>query len=411
VKNGLLHVMKKSRFIGVLIIVIGFVFNEWAFRFIFPLEPIDSFLRLMTLVLNAFLIIVAIALLATDQSIKERMRELMNRWPSWVAAFFGLFMCYCLMMVVEFSCRFYFKNIYEAPYSEKTTWIPRAYDNDDILGIKSPLDTTITHEYIVNDSLIYLRHYQIDEVGRRKNLAGHDTTNHDRFAMITGCSFAFGYGLNEKQTLAHFIDSLTHYRSYNYGTSGHGTQQTLSLLRSRNLHSEIDEQNGALIHLFIDDHIPRLIGSRRMIKLWARSFPYYYLDGDSLIQNGSFWTGRPMLSRFYKAISESAFIDLFDIDFPWYTSESHLKLFGAILQASKAEFLSQYPNGRFLVVIGPSSKLASRVTSVLAENGVDYLDCSDLLDKEMREYQIHWTEAHPNEKYYLELAKAIKDHL
>ncbi|MBL4585851.1 MAG: hypothetical protein JKX84_02145 [Flavobacteriales bacterium] len=314
-------------------------------------------------------------------------------------------------MAVEFSCRFYFKKIYEAPYSEKTNWEPSAVVTDSVMGSKLLQDTVINHTYVINDSLIYKQHYRTDAFGRRITPSTGPDSLYTDFIMVTGCSFAFGYGLNQYQTLSYYLDSLSGKRGYDYGVSGHGTQQTLALLQSRNLSTEIAETNGVLIYLFIDDHIARLIGSRRLIKLWARNYPYYYLDDGELKRDGSFWTGRQLLSRFYRAISESAFIDLFDIDLPWYVSESHLALYGAVLGEAKKEFKNQYPKGEFLVVIEPNSKLGARVSAVLTENSIDFLNLSELLDKEESKYKIHWTEAHPNENYYLEVANAINSYL
>jgi hypothetical protein len=274
-----------------------------------------------------------------------------------------------------------------------------------------PADTTISHAYLVNDSLIYKQYYRIDDFGRRITPSTKPDSLYDQFALITGCSFAFGYGLNEQETIGYFIDSLTGKRPYNYAVSGYGTQQTLALLRSRDLHAEIDESNGVLIHLFIDDHIKRLIGSRRLIKLWASHFPYYYLDGNELKRNGSFWSGRHVQSRFYRAISESAFIGLFDIDVPWFVTDAHLKLFSTVLGEGKKEFLKQYPEGRFVVIIGPNSELAPRVRNALEEINIEVLDCSNLLDKEKKEYKIHWTEGHPSGKYHLEIADSLNTFL
>lgn len=400
-----------SRVLALGVLIIAILFNEWAFRFIFPLEPIDSFLRLMTLVLDALIVVPVLAFGMSSSSITLRLKQLLNNHQKSVAIYLGLFLGFCLVMAVEFSCRFYFKHVYKAPYTEATFWEPSAVVPNKNLGTALAKDTIITHKYVINDSLIYKQHYHTDKFGRRVNPKTQPDSTYSDFAMVTGCSFVFGYGLNEKQTLSYYLDSLTGYRGYNYGISGHGTQQTLALLQERSLNNEIAEKNGVLIHLFIDDHIPRLIGSRRLIKLWAQNFPYYYLDGDSLKRDGSFWTGRHLLTRFYRAVSQSAFIDLFDIDFPWYVSDSHLKLFGAVLKESEHEFKKQYPEGKFLVVIGPNSKLAARAALELNSKDIEVLNLSGLLDKEEKQYKIHWTEAHPNENYYLRLAQEIDAYL
>lgn len=389
----------------------AFAFNEWAFRFIFPLQPIDSFLRLMTLVLDVFILSTVLILWSSNSTLSNSIKGFAHVSPRLTAFLVGSFISYCVLMAVEFGCRYYFKHLYEAPYSEATYWEPSANVRDSILGTALPKDTVISHAYVVNDSLIYKRYYHTDEFGRRITPNTFSDSAYNEFVMVTGCSFAFGYGLSQHQTLSYYLDSITGNRGYNYGVSGHGTQQTLALLQSRDIRQEIDEENGVLIHLFIDDHIPRLIGSRRLIKLWAKDFPYYHLDGKELKHDGTFWTGRHFLTRFYRAISQSAFIDLFDIDIPWYVSDAHLELFGAVLTEAQAEFIKEFPNGRFLVVIGPNSKLAERVSEVLSGNDIDHLDLSELLDKEDRKYKIHWTEGHPNTKYYLEVAAEIDSYL
>jgi hypothetical protein len=403
--------VKSSRIVSILVFLVAFAFNEWAFRFIFPLQPIDSFLRLMTLVLDGFLLTVVLALWIGNDSISGKLKHLMNNHSKWLGLFFGLFFSYCLLMTIEFSCRYYFKHVYKAPYSEATYWEPSALERDSVLGSALAKDTVISHASVVNDSLVYKQYYRTDPFRRRINPPSYPDSTYNEFAMVTGCSFAFGYGLSENQTLSHYLDSITGKRSYNYGVAGHGTQQTLALLQSRALKQEIGEENGVLVHLFIDDHIARLIGSRRLIKLWAQNFPYYYLDGEELKRNGSFWTGRHWLTRFYRAISQSAFIDLFDIDFPWYVSNGHMRLFGAVLEESKREFLEQYPNGKFVVVIGPNSKLASRLVEELNHRNVDVLDLSNLLNKEEKQYKIHWTEGHPNGNYYRAIAVEIDAYL
>lgn len=403
--------MRSARVFAIVVFVLGFVFNEWAFRCFLPSEPIDSFLRMMTLVLDVFLLVAIFSVWKENKTIGNKLKFLMKSRPNGLGLFLGLFFAYCCVIVVEFGCRFYFKNIYQAPYTESTYWEPSAVVPDENLGSALAKDTVITHAYVINDSLIYKQHYHTDEFGRRETPSTRPDSLYDEFSMVTGCSFAFGYGLEEDQTLSFFLDSLTGKRGYNYGISGHGTQQTLTILQNRNLRQEIEEENGVLIHLFIDDHLPRLIGSRRLIKLWAQKYPYYYLDGDSLKRDGNFWTGRHLQTRFYRAISQSAFIDLFDIDFPWRISNNHLRLWAAVLAESEKEFLAQYPEGKFIVVIGPNSTLASRAVNELDARNIEYLDLSQLLDKEEKQYKIHWTEGHPNGNYYLKIAEEIKAYL
>lgn len=368
-------------------------------------------MRLLILAFDSYLFVIFLVFWRENETISERIRFILQKAPKSTAIFFGLLLSFVLIVFVEFGCRYYFKHYYQAPYSEETIWSPSPVVSDSIMGSVLPKDTTIRHTYIINDSLIYKRNYRIDNYGRRITPNTRPDSSYSEFIMVTGCSFAFGYGLSGTETIGFYLDSLTGNRAYNYSAPGYGTQQTLALLESRNLNDEINEANGTLVHLFIDDHIPRLIGSRRMMKLWARDYPYYNLDGDELKRNGSFSNGRKLRTQFYRAISQSAFIDLFDIDFPWYVSNSHLELFGAVLEESKKEFYRQYPNGRFLVVIAPNSELSPRIRETLQSKDIEALDLSNLLDKEEKRYKLHWTEAHPNKQYYLEVAQEIESHL
>ncbi|MCF8461293.1 MAG: hypothetical protein K9G46_11265 [Flavobacteriales bacterium] len=401
--------MKSARIVALCAIALGIGLTQWAFRFLMPPTPVDAFIRLMMLVFDGFVLVFIFCFGWQNVPFAARLRQLLQQWPRLVAVFMGLFLAYCGFMAVEFACRFYFKHGYRAPYSDKTYWEPSASVQDSILGTALWPDTVISHALVVNDSLIYKKHYRIDALGR------HITPTNDSaraaFAMVTGCSYVFGYANEENETLSYYLDSLTGLRGYNYGISGHGTQQTLAFLQSRNLHQEIKEPNGLLVHLFIDRHIQRLIGTRRLINLWASNFPYYYLDGEELKHDGSFLSGRNWLTRFYRAISQSSFIALFDIDVPWYVSDGHMKLFGAVLREAKREFLKQYPDGRFLVVLAPGTKLAPRALKVLNEHDIEVLDCSTLLNPEQKQYKIHWTEGHPNHKYYLEVAQEISGYL
>lgn len=400
-----------SRSIGLFVLTLSIALTQWAFRFGLPSSPVDGFLKCLILVLDCFLLVSALALLWKKEALVYRLKTIGKSYPRSVLIFAGLFLAFVILVAIEIGARVYFKHGYKAPYMENTLWDPAPVKLDSVFGSCLPPDTTISHRYIVNDSLIYEQRYTIDSFGRRTNPKLRPDSAYHSFAMITGCSFAFGYGLSDEQTLSHFIDSVRGYRTYNYGVSGHGTQQTLALLQSRSLKTEIAEANGVLIHLFIDDHIKRLIGSRRLINLWASNYPYYYLDGKELKRDGNFWTGRFWLSKFYRVISQSSFIALFDIEVPWYVSDSHLRLFGAVLREAKKEFLIQYPEGRFVVVIAPGSKLAPRVRQVLQANDVEVLDLSNVLNKEENRYEIHWTEAHPNGMYYLKIAEELDRYL
>jgi hypothetical protein len=392
--------MGYSRTLGILMVLIIAALTQWAFRFVMASTPVDAFLRLLVLVADGLLFIPAIAALLSAKSISDTVRNWLRKSPRFASIYIGCAIAFGMVLAVEFGCRHYFKHHYAPPYAERTEWNP----THDPLKAKGD---TIHHRCFVNDTLIYDLEYAIDTFGRRHVPSAHPDSTYRQFAMLAGCSYMFGYGVEDRKTLAFALDSSSGLKPYNYAIAGQGPQHLLTTLQTNDLHAQIKEPNGRLIYLFIDDHLQRLIGSRRLIKMWGRDFPYFFLENGELKQDGTFTTGRPITTAVYRILTQSAFLDLFDIDIPWSISDAHVELAAKVFAASQKEFLKQYPNGDFVVVIGPNSMLITRLIPHLKKEGVTYLDCSQLLDKEKPEYKLFRTEGHPNGLYYQRIAQEL----
>lgn len=395
--------MKSSRITGMIVLVLGAMLTQWAFRFGMASTPVDAFVRLLVLVADAFLFFPAIGALLSTKNLSDTGRDWLRNSPRLFSIYIGCALAFGVLLTVEFGCRHYFKHHYKDPYLERTEWSP----TNDPMQAKGD---TIHHRCLVNDTLIYDLNYAIDSLGRRLIPQLRPDSTYEEFAMLEVCSYAFGFGLKDEQTWARAMDSICDIRPYTYAISGRGPQHLLTTLHTTDLKAQITEPNGRLIYLFIDDHLPRLIGSRRLIKMWAEHFPYLFIENGQLQANGTFTTGRPLTTSFYRIISQSAFIDLFDIDIPFRISESHLRLAAAVLEKAKEEFLWQYPKGEFLVVIGPNSTLAARLSAHLTSANVPFVDYSKLLDMEQPEFKIYRTERHPNGLYYQRIAQELALH-
>lgn len=393
-----------SRVLGILLLTAAAVLTQWAFRFHLVQTPVDSFVRLLVCMADVLLIIPALFFLLSDKdNARVALKSVLQHWPGITAAYLGLCLAFMIVLVIEFSCRYYFKWQYQPPHTEHTYWNPTPNP------VKAKGDT-IKHRYFVNDSLVYDVHYAVDSLGRRHVPLLRPGSVYEQFALLTGCSFMFGYGVEDSGTFAHHIDSLLGLRPYNYAVAGQGPQHLLTMLRDSNLTDQVGQKNGRLFYLYIDDHIPRLIGARRLIKMWARHFPYFFMENGELKQDGTFTTGRPILTAIYRILTQSAFIDLLDLEIPWWTSDAHLELAAAVLAESQREFHRQFPEGSFLVIIGPNSQHAARLSEQLVRFGVPFADYSKLLDKEQPEFKIHRTEGHPNGLYYQRMAVELKEY-
>ncbi len=392
--------MRYSRMLGILMVLIIAALTQWAFRFGMAPTLVDAFVRLLVLIADLLLFIPAIAALLSAKSISDTVRYWLQDSPRLASIYLGCVVAFGMVLAVEFGCRHYFKHHYTAPYAERTEWSP----THDPMRAKGD---TINHRCFVNDTLIYNHNYAIDTLGRRQVPNAHADSTYRQFALLAGCSYMFGYGVEDRKTLAFALDSISGLKPYNYSIAGQGPQHLLTMLQTNNLQTQIKESNGRLIYLFIDDHLPRLIGSRRLIKMWARDFPYFFIENGALKQDGTFTTGRPFTTAIYRILTQSAFIDLFDIDIPWSISDRHLELAAKVFAAAQHEFLNQYPKGDFVIVIAPNSTLAPRLIPQLKKEGVPYLDYSQLLDREKPEYKLFRTEGHPNGLYYQHIAQKL----
>lgn len=393
-----------ARIFGFILFLLALALNEWAFEFIFPSErEVDYFVRFLVLIADIFFLFPVSVFLFLSFSVK--------RFPRLSALYFGLFVSFVIFCCAEFGTRYYFKHFYQPPFKDVTEWNPKPTVPDSVFGYRLPENKTINHRYLVNDSLIYKQNYKIDSFSRRETPT--DTILKDKFVAVAGCSFAFGYGVNDNETLPYFLQQqMPNYQGYNYGVSGYGTQHLLAQTSEKITPEEIKQRQGILIYFFIDNHLNRLVGSRRIIKLWGENFPYFFLDDDKkLQQSGTFKTGRKWKTLFYKVLTNSAIVDILDLEIPFNISDDDFKLAASVIKESKKEFEKNFPGSKFVVLFCPGSKCSGELAALLAKRNIDFVDYSLLFDINSKEYRSHYSDPHPNGKAYQEIAKKLNEYL
>ena len=393
------------RFFALGLFLALFILNEWAFRFLFPLQPIDQFMRLMVGVLDLIMLPV-ILIGATPNFLENGLLPWIRSRPRISAIWLGIFISYCLFMTLEFSCRYYFKHHFEPPYVEQKTWEPALHLPDPQLGHHLPKNGRVTHTLVVNDTLVYEVDYTTD--AKRRRVSTHsDSLRKGRPLVLDGCSFAFSWGVPDSLTLdAQLAGLFPDRRVVNLATSGYGTQHVFMHTRDPYY---LDDVPGPVTfyYLFIDDHVRRLNGSRRLVGLWAENFPYLGLEDGRVLHHGSFSKSRYWRTLLWKCLGKSAIVWMTDLDIPWYDSDEMMALTAETISASQAALRRHHPNSGFVVVTAPGSLNSARLIPLLTGLNVETLDLSDLLDPSDPSYRLHWTEAHPNGFYYQKIASAI----
>jgi hypothetical protein len=254
---------------------------------------------------------------------------------------------------------------------------------------------------------VYDVQYSIDGLARRIT-PGAAPGPRRTFLLFFGCSVTFGEGVQDTETLPHFVaERAPHVRTYNYGFHGYGPQHLLARLETEDLRTQVAEAEGTLVYLFIDAHVNRAIGSMVVYTGWADTAPYYERGPDSaLVRHGTLTTGRPMTSIVYSILGRSQVLKRWHLDVPPVITKRHVDLTARILAASAGRFRQQFGKGRFVVVIFPGSQHALRLGRALERHGVEFLDYSALFDAADPAYTIP-NDWHPSPLAHRRLAERL----
>jgi hypothetical protein len=278
-------------------------------------------------------------------------------------------------------------------------------------GYVPPWGDSVLHKVQINNSdTIFDVHYSIDHQYRRIT-PNHDTTK-QKYAVFFGCSVTFGWGLEDDQTLPFFFQEESNlYNSYNYAYSGWGMHNMLARLEQKDLSSEVPEKDGIGVYVFLWSHIRRAIGDMRIYTGWGHQMPYYTIENNELVNKGNFANDRFFTSKFYEILYRSNIINYFKITLPLKIKKKHYVLASEIIKKAKQEYIQQFGNDNFYVIIFPidwkefTNERKEEFLSYLIERDIDYFDYSDSVQL-INEYIIAG-DGHPNALTHQKISKLL----
>jgi hypothetical protein len=283
---------------------------------------------------------------------------------------------------------------------------PNEMNNEDPdIGRIQNSSVEVRHIRRTKDKIIYDSIYSFDEFGRRwAPLTQPEKRN--KFIILSGCSFTYGNGLNDNQTLNYFLGrELEDFYPYNYGIGGTGANSTLGLIQSQRFQKQIPQKKGIFIYIPIAAHIARSNGLMPNL-MWLLHTPYYEKENNIMIRKGTFQDGRYFYTKLFffgEKILES--IGRPHSIFPGVNS-SHVNYFCDLVAQSKKDFLEQYPDSKFLVYLHPLGLFSheTNVTKCLDEKGITWVKGAALPAS-----STITDEVHPNESANRSIAKELKD--
>jgi|GEM_PF-1698675 len=146
---------------------------------------------------------------------------------------------------------------------------------DPILGYAFKKDQQIHKSKTFKDETIYDVHYTMDSHGRRKT--PELLCENIPAVLFFGCSFTFGSGLEDHETLPWQFQELSgnQVQGINFGHPGYGPHQSLAMLENQHDTEVISGKKPiAAIYSCISDHVNRAAGRAH----WDPSGPHYQVN-------------------------------------------------------------------------------------------------------------------------------------
>jgi hypothetical protein len=221
------------------------------------------------------------------------------------------------------------------------------------------------------------RAYTIDPRWARRLVPGEDAKHVDEFLIFGGCSYFFGDGLADDETLPYQVGKqLPHARVYNYGSSGSSTGEAWLRLKTIRTRGEIAESHGTVLYDFIDDDLARSMGAMSVIGTWGSGRHHFFLNGKGEPEtDGPFRSVQPIRTAIFRLLEESNILRYFGVDIPWWNGDEDWRLLVRLVVAMKSE-ATRLGAGKFYLLFWPGSRLSTRMIPYLEKEKIDYIDYS-----------------------------------
>lgn len=283
----------------------------------------------------------------------DRTLEKQSPLSNLLALLLGLFICFVLFFFADITLGI-LKNHQTHVITREKDFYKVGMVRDDDLGYRILPNVSLPVTKTENGEEIYSVVYNTDEAGRRVVPDSAKQGETDRFLAFFGCSFTFGEGVSDEETLPNQVARLLPgYRVYNYGVPGYGPQQMLAMAESGFVRDTIPEQKGIVVYSIFFGHLNRAAGRMNSALMQGRHFPYYRVENDVLVRAGNFDTARPGLHRLMSLINKSGIVRYFNLNFPPLREQDY-ELTARIILEAKRLFSQQFEQVDFYVLMYPA---------------------------------------------------------
>jgi hypothetical protein len=217
---------------------------------------------------------------------------------------------------------------------------------DDDVGLRPAPGARWREALWLGDEMIYDVNYTVDEQGWRATppaQGGDDAL----CVVFFGCSFAFGTGVEDADTLPWLTSIATGRRHHvhNFSFAGWGPHQMLAMLESGRIERSLDCTPTHAIYESLYDHVARVAGHGR----WDPQGPRFALGADGRVVRDGNFDDRPPLARSLPWLGRSEILRVLSERFA--PKQADFDLFAEVVRASRDRLAARYPGVEFHVLL------------------------------------------------------------
>jgi hypothetical protein len=239
----------------------------------------------------------------------------------------------------------------------------------------------------------------------------------DRFLAFVGCSFTFGVGVSDSETLpAQVSRKLPDYHVYNFGMPAVSLAEFLAdvKLNPQPIWHDVQENHGIFIYYFLDAHIRRfartisssnyVIADRRPVFVWLSE----QLDP---VFEGRAGDVHPFTTKAKLYLNRSAILRSLHLDYPIIDNLT-ISRYTSVVSAFRNETAKRYPHSKFAVLLDPTLDAYPTFADGLKRRGIEVIDYAPLdFERVLGAGTSIPYDGHPTADYYRLLSEILTVHL
>lgn len=213
--------------------------------------------------------------------------------------------------------------------------------------------------------------------------------------IITGCSMAYGNGLDDTQTVSYKLSEILNKTVYNMAIRGGGVNQILYMLDNSIIKNYVKEEPKYFIYFYNPDHLRRIfVRLRDPYIIYKKNGNKLELKNNIFIEN--FWA--------YNLLHDE--IRFGTISVLNRYAEDYFLLY---LSEIEAKIKALYPNTKFVIVKFSYDELNTDISKIYDVIDIPKLTNIDVMlneEENIKKYSVD-NNFHPNENYWNEVVPVL----